>query len=53
MSFECLYKKNEFCELRKLECIPGAKGCILYKSGYAMLDLPKAEGKRKLPGEKN
>ncbi|NPV01758.1 MAG: hypothetical protein HPY53_10300 [Brevinematales bacterium] len=51
MSFECLYKNNDKCELRKKECIPGEKGCILHKSGYRIMDLPQAEGERKRPGK--
>jgi hypothetical protein len=29
MSFECKYKNNDFCELRRKECTPGAEGCVL------------------------
>ena len=29
MSFECKHKNNDYCELRRLECVPGEKGCVL------------------------
>lgn len=29
MSWECKYLNETFCEKRKQECDPGAKGCVL------------------------
>ena len=29
MSWECKYLRETFCDKRKQECCPGAKGCVL------------------------
>ena len=29
MSWECRYLRESFCDKRKQECCPGAKGCVL------------------------
>lgn len=54
MSFECRHYLNGWCELRKLECVPGAKGCVLVKAGvYFIGEKPEKEKDKKEPENKD
>ena len=52
MSWECKYLNETFCEKRKQECDPGAKGCVLQgKFSFPLKEKAKSEkkGKEKRP----
>jgi len=46
MSFECKYLNNNYCELRKKECKPGEKGCILNKNRVIFINDKNNENKK-------
>ncbi|SMG43276.1 hypothetical protein [Fibrobacter sp. UWB13] len=44
MSWECKYLNETFCEKRKQECDPGAKGCVLQgKFSFPLKEKTKSE----------
>ena len=46
MSWECKYLNETFCEKRKQECDPGAKGCVIQgKFSFPLKEKGKAEKK--------
>lgn len=49
MSWECKYLRETFCDKRKQECCPGAKGCVL-EGRFAFplrTDVPEKSPKKK------
>ncbi|MDP8258454.1 MAG: hypothetical protein P9L90_03425 [Candidatus Aadella gelida] len=47
MSWTCPHQDNDFCELRKKECKPGAEGCVLAGRVKFGKDEDKPETKKK------
>ena len=47
MSWECKYLNETFCEKRKQECDPGAKGCVLQgKFSFPLKEKAKKTDKK-------